>query len=365
MNRLFLTILTLIAGITLLSAEEPDSIILSAKKGSLPAVTEAIKAGTDINIRDEHGATALMWSSLRGYREIVAVLLTHKADITLQDDRGQTALHWAAMRGKTDIVKLLIDAGADASQADASGKTPSAAAAENGYYDLSVMIKKAGQPLKSIKQKDAAASSQPSGKKDEQPPVRDEVTPETGATLTEYYPAKTGDSWTMRCVPTGVDTIFYVLEASDKGAVIQCESKRNGKRLDYYRQTITASNDALKVTVSGRDEILLKKPLSAGTKWFVERSGNVFTREIAQTGTAVSFGGKDFQCVIVKDVIPAPSKPGKGAKQRKEVHYHCYAKEAGYLGSKTAAFEKAGDVEHIPSFAEIPSWFLVRQRSAN
>jgi hypothetical protein len=227
------------------------------------------------------------------------------------------------------------------------------------------MIKKAGQPVKSTERKDAAASSQPSEKKDEQPPVRDDVSPKTEATLTEYYPAKTGDSWTMKCVPTGTDTVFYVLEASDKGAVIQCESKRNGKRLNYYRQTMTISNDALKVNVSGRDEILLKEPLSAGTKWFVERNGNVFCREIAQTGTSVSFGGKDFQCVIVKDIIPAPSKPAKGAKQRKEVHYHCYAKGAGYLGSKTASFEKAGDVEHIPAFAEIPGWFLVRQRSAN
>ena len=94
--------------------------------------------------------------------------------------------------------------------------------------------------------------------------------------------------------------------------------------------------------------------------------GAVFTREIVQTDVRVSFAGKDYSCVVVRDIFPSAEKvKRKGAGVRKEVHYHCYAAGAGYLGTKTASFEKDGDVEHVPSFAEIPSWFLVRQRSAN
>lgn len=352
-----------------LTAQNSDPLIPAAKKGNAQIVSDSLKAGADVNARDEHGATALMWGSLRGYREVVAVLISSKADTSLQDDRGQTALHWAAMRGKTEIVKLLLEAGADRTKTDAAGKDAAAVALENGYYDLSVLLKKTPATASAP----AAAKVPP---KETVPPalipaqeVKQTDLPKTeisGGALCSFYPAKTGESWLLSCVPTGVETVFYVLESSASGAVIQCESKKYGKRVDYYRQTMSWENDLLKVTTPGRSEILLKKPVAAGTKWFVERGGAVFTREIMQIDAGVSFAGKEYSCVVVRDIFPAAERPKrKGAGARKEVHYHCYAAGVGYIGTKTASFEKDGDVEHVPSFAEIPSWFLVRQRSAN
>lgn len=351
-----------------LTAQDSAQLIPAAKKGNAQIVSDSLKAGADVNERDDHGATALMWGSLRGYREVVAVLISSRADTSLHDDRGQTALHWAAMRGKTDIVKLLLEAGADRTKTDAAGKDPAAVALENGYYDLSVLLKKAPVPAAvpaGLPPKEAAPSV-PDNAQDVKPAEQTKKEISAAPALNAFYPARTGDSWIMSCVPTGVETVFYVLESSASGAVIQCESKKYGKRVDYYRQSMNWENDILKVTTPGREEILLKNPVTEGTKWFVERSGAVFTREIVQTDARVSFAGKEYACVVVRDVFPAADRPKrKGAGARKEVHYHCYAAGVGYIGTKTASYEKDGDVEHVPSFAEIPSWFLVRQRSAN
>jgi hypothetical protein len=363
----------LLAGVIVLTAASADllpqtspSLIASAKKGNAQQVSESVKAGADVNSRDEFGATALMWGALRGYHDVVAVLLSLKADPNLQDTRGQTALHRAAMRGKSDIVKLLLDSGADRTLKDAAGKDAAAIAVENSYHDIAAALRIAPPP-----QTPAAApvssGVKPSGEtavklRSEKPSISETLS-DTPVSLREYYPAKTGDSWVMSCV-TGVDTIFYVLEASPDGAVLQCESKKGGKRVDYYRQTMTFTGDLLKVSALGRDEVLMKEPVSIGSKWFVERSGVVFAREITETNVLVSFAGREYSCVVVRDIIPSAEK-GKRSGARKEAHYHCYAKGIGYLGTKTASFEKTGDVEHIPAFAEIPSWFLARQRSAN
>ena len=67
-----------------------------------------LKAGADINAKDNHGTSALQMAANNGHVDIVRFLLKRKVD----SDSIQTALWCAAANDHTDVVKLLKEYGA-------------------------------------------------------------------------------------------------------------------------------------------------------------------------------------------------------------------------------------------------------------
>ncbi|KAG8832144.1 hypothetical protein FRC17_001934 [Serendipita sp. 399] len=63
--------------------------------------------GTDINLKDEFGYTALHLAADRGNIDVVRLLTASGADLSIQDDDGFTALELAEASGKEEIVDLL------------------------------------------------------------------------------------------------------------------------------------------------------------------------------------------------------------------------------------------------------------------
>jgi ankyrin repeat protein len=106
-------------------AENPKIVNLKGPGGSTPLMYAALygdsesvllllNGGADPNLRNEAGATALMWSL--DDLEKTRLLLDHGADTYAQSDDGVNALTIAAGRfGSSAVVKLLIDRGANAS----------------------------------------------------------------------------------------------------------------------------------------------------------------------------------------------------------------------------------------------------------
>jgi ankyrin repeat protein len=82
-----------------------------------------VKAGADINARDEHQWTALMWASWSGLTGTVVKLVELGADTSAADLQGNTALAMAAQRGNVDVVRELLAKGASPSVSDVSGRT--------------------------------------------------------------------------------------------------------------------------------------------------------------------------------------------------------------------------------------------------
>jgi len=68
--------------------------------------------GADINIRNDHGNTALMYAAEYGHPEIIRLLLNAGADMKPRDRDNETALIIAQRRGRDEIVRLLREAGA-------------------------------------------------------------------------------------------------------------------------------------------------------------------------------------------------------------------------------------------------------------
>ncbi len=82
--------------------------------GDASSVRLLLENGADPNIRNDAGATALMWAL--GNASKTRLLLDHRADVNVKSDDGRTPLMIAAsQRGSADVVKMLLDRDADQS----------------------------------------------------------------------------------------------------------------------------------------------------------------------------------------------------------------------------------------------------------
>jgi ankyrin repeat protein len=89
-------------------------LTLACVNGSEGMVEKLLTAGADPNTALPTGETALMTCARTGNVNAVKTLLTHRAAVNAKDrTRGQTALMWAAAARHTGVVELLIEFGAD------------------------------------------------------------------------------------------------------------------------------------------------------------------------------------------------------------------------------------------------------------
>mmetsp|Transcript_54471 Transcript_54471/g.129837 ORF Transcript_54471/g.129837 Transcript_54471/m.129837 type:complete len:246 (-) Transcript_54471:65-802(-) len=71
------------------------------------AILATPQAMRHVNVRDESGATPLMFAADAGDEEVCEWLLAAGADTTLKDDDGDTAAVWAEKRGHHHLAQLL------------------------------------------------------------------------------------------------------------------------------------------------------------------------------------------------------------------------------------------------------------------
>ncbi|MEE6478869.1 hypothetical protein FKM82_012033 [Ascaphus truei] len=150
-----------------LSQPFPAGIWSAALDGDLSRVSSFIQKGTDPNLPDGFGYTALVrpsmllhpvssrvtvlcrrscftvslshaqhYSSRHGHLRVCRLLLESGADSNAQTHGGSTALHRAAFCGHCQVGQLLLEYGADPALTDSDGKTALHKAAEGGHREL-------------------------------------------------------------------------------------------------------------------------------------------------------------------------------------------------------------------------------------
>ena len=96
---------------------------IAALQGNVDEVQNHIKAGSDLNEKDEYGSTPLIVAVTFGKTEVAKALIEAGADITITNNEGSTPLHIAAFLCRTEIVEALLANGADKSVKNNGGNT--------------------------------------------------------------------------------------------------------------------------------------------------------------------------------------------------------------------------------------------------
>ncbi len=114
-----IALLGLIAG----CATAGTPLLDAARGGQHDEALVALKAGSDVDARDETGTTALQYAVHRSDLALVRELLRNGARVDVRNDFGATPMSEAAITGNVDILRALLAAGADPNSPNEHGQT--------------------------------------------------------------------------------------------------------------------------------------------------------------------------------------------------------------------------------------------------
>ena len=118
----------------------------AAFMGNLDAINQHIKAGTDLNKKDDYGSTPLITATLFDRTDAALLLIKAGADVNMTNAEGSTALHTAAFFCRTEIVKALLEKGADKNIRNIYGSTPLESVA-GPFEDVRAVYERIGKDL--------------------------------------------------------------------------------------------------------------------------------------------------------------------------------------------------------------------------
>ncbi|XP_024860693.1 diacylglycerol kinase iota [Kryptolebias marmoratus] len=113
------------AGSSLSSDEQ--ALLSAASSGDLSLLTECVRRGVSLLVRDSEGCSALHLAAQNGHAELVGYILQQGSKILLDltdREKGDTALHKAASEKQHAVCRLLVEAGASLEKTNFQGRTP-------------------------------------------------------------------------------------------------------------------------------------------------------------------------------------------------------------------------------------------------
>lgn len=118
------------------------ALTLAAEKGHEEIVENLLNSNPNVNIQNYLGSeTALILAAKKRHTNIVNILLAKNADMNIQNDFGNTALMVSLQKGNIEIANILLDNNADATLIrNSNGKTAFDIANEMGYTDFADKI---------------------------------------------------------------------------------------------------------------------------------------------------------------------------------------------------------------------------------
>ncbi|XP_045461654.1 serine/threonine-protein kinase TNNI3K-like [Harmonia axyridis] len=111
--------------------------LLEAVSSNRPRiVTHLLKTGSDVNIQDDKGLTALHIAAKDKNYVIVDILLDYGADTSMKDLKGNTALHVASSKGSSAITDILLNHSPEINAQNLFGETPLHLACKYNYREV-------------------------------------------------------------------------------------------------------------------------------------------------------------------------------------------------------------------------------------
>ena len=120
---------------------------LAAQYNHPAVVRRLIAAGAQVNARNQWNQTPLWqaaWQDWHGNTEVAHILVAHGSEVDIADDKGHTALQMAARAGHLPMVRYLLDQGADMARTNNTGRTPLYQAVLGNHLDVARLLLERG-----------------------------------------------------------------------------------------------------------------------------------------------------------------------------------------------------------------------------
>ncbi|KAH3851293.1 hypothetical protein DPMN_093773, partial [Dreissena polymorpha] len=124
-----------------------EPLLWAACSGNAASCALLLKAGADVNTRDNDQLTALHCAASRGNDQCIEVLRKSGADVNLMDGNKCTPLFYAITLGNLKCTTALIAAKADVNHVDDRGRNPVHCAAIKGCIETIRLLEKEGANL--------------------------------------------------------------------------------------------------------------------------------------------------------------------------------------------------------------------------
>lgn len=105
------------------SEEAPLLFFEAAREGRNDVIDNLLKAGTEVDVKDNRGYTPLFLAIYNNNLETVKMLLQHGANACSADNNGDTPLMISAYKGNEEIFQTLLAAFCPVDQQNQQGKT--------------------------------------------------------------------------------------------------------------------------------------------------------------------------------------------------------------------------------------------------
>ena len=116
--------ITAMAAVTGMAAERGDLRLVDAARGQdASAVRTLIDQQTPVDVAQPDGATALHWAAHWDNLQIADLLIRAGADVNVRNELGVAPLSLACINGSAEMVERLLDRDADANHALPTGVT--------------------------------------------------------------------------------------------------------------------------------------------------------------------------------------------------------------------------------------------------
>ena len=120
-------------------------LMYACKNGSQPIVKMLVAAGAEVRATTSKGATSLILAAYHGHTETVRYLVgLPQVDLSHKDKDGFTSLLAAVEKAGADVVEVLIDAGADIEAKRSDRRSPLLVASRCGNLRVVEVLLKAG-----------------------------------------------------------------------------------------------------------------------------------------------------------------------------------------------------------------------------
>jgi ankyrin repeat protein len=115
-------------------------LFVASDNARLEAGKILLNYGADINARELHKDTTLIYATIDGHVEFARMLLERGALIDVRGYKGHTALYHAVVKGNVQMVRLLLEHGADVNVRDDDGDTPSQLGSRSRYPGIGELL---------------------------------------------------------------------------------------------------------------------------------------------------------------------------------------------------------------------------------